>query len=534
MNNHLFRNTDNLIRFIFRRDRVRLPIWVISLASITVVVANAFTGLYGNKAERQGIAETMKNPAMTAMVGPGFGLDNYTIGAMMAHQMLLFTAITVGIMSILLVTRHTRTDEEEGRIELIRSLPTGRLANLTATLFVVSFVNIILALVTGIGLYALNIESMDLEGSLLYGAALGATGIFFTALTAVFAQIAENSRGTIGLSISILLLTYFIRAIGDVSNETLSWFSPLGWILQSKVYVDNSWWPIGLTIFVSIFLIILAFYLHVIRDLEAGFLPSRPGKKHASRLLQSPLGLSVRLGRTTFISWAIGLFILGASYGSVFGDLEAFFSDNEMIQQLLAPVEGVSLTEQFITLLMTIMAIISSIPALMVMLKPIGEERKNRTEHLLSRAVSRTKVLGSSLFLAVLTSLIMQSLTAVGLWAAAIGVMDDPISFATVYQAAIVYVPAIWIMIGVTVLLIGFLPRLTSLIWVYLFFSFIVVYLGGLLEFPDWLKGLSPYGHIPESPVEELNVITLSILFIIACVITIAGFFGYRQRDIHG
>ncbi|MDQ7862150.1 hypothetical protein RCO48_17630 [Peribacillus frigoritolerans] len=39
---------------------------------------------------------------------------------MMAHQMLLLTAMAVGIMSILLVTRHTRADEEDGRIEMIR------------------------------------------------------------------------------------------------------------------------------------------------------------------------------------------------------------------------------------------------------------------------------------------------------------------------------------------------------------------------------------------------------------------------------
>ena len=50
----------------------------------------------------------------------------------------------------------------------------------------------------GFGLYALGIESMDLEGSLLYGAALGATGIFFTAVTAIFAQLSENSEGRLG------------------------------------------------------------------------------------------------------------------------------------------------------------------------------------------------------------------------------------------------------------------------------------------------------------------------------------------------
>ena len=31
------------------------------------------------KQDRQAIAETMLNPAMTAMVGPAYGIDNYTI-----------------------------------------------------------------------------------------------------------------------------------------------------------------------------------------------------------------------------------------------------------------------------------------------------------------------------------------------------------------------------------------------------------------------------------------------------------------------
>jgi len=532
--NSFFKNSGTLMRLIVRRDRIRIPIWIVAIVSLTFIVAEAFTGLYPPGADRQGIAETMKNPAMTAMVGPGYGLDHYTIGAMMAHQMLLFTAMAIGIMNILLVTRHTRADEEDGRIEMIRSLPTGRLANVTATLTVVILVNILLAIVTGIGLYTLRIESMDLEGSLLYGAALGGSGIFFAALTAVFAQLSENARGTIGLSIGALLIFYFLRAIGDVSNKALSWSSPLGWILHTKTYVDNTWWPLILTCIVSVLLIILAFYLHALRDLEAGLLPSRPGKKHASPFLQGPFGLSLRLQRTTLISWAVGLFLLGLSYGSVFGDLEAFFQDNEMIQQMFAPIEGVSLTEQFITLLMTIIAIISTIPSLMTMLNLIREERKNRMEHLLSRAVSRTKLLGSSLVISIFTSFLMVSLSAIGLWAAGAATMDEPIKLSTIYQAAIVYLPAIWLMISVAILLIGFLPKFTILIWAYLIYSFIVVYLGGLLDFPDWLNNLSPYGHIPELPVEEFSVMKSLVFIFLVIMISIIGCYGYRRRDIYG
>ena len=213
--------TGMLSRFIVRRDRLRISIWLFSLAAFTFVVAQTFTDLYATEEERQAIAETMLNPAMTAMVGPAYGIDNYTIGAMFAHEMLLFTAIAFGLMSILLVARHTRADEEDGRIEMIRSLPTGRLSNLASTVVVVSGVNILFAILIGFGLYVMGIESMDLEGSLLYGAALGATGIFFTAVTAIFAQLSENARGTIGFAFTVLGVSYLVRAVGDVGNETL-------------------------------------------------------------------------------------------------------------------------------------------------------------------------------------------------------------------------------------------------------------------------------------------------------------------------
>lgn len=530
----LYHKTVTLAYFILRQDRIRIPVWLISLSAITMIVAVAFTDLYVTEQDRQAMAETMKNPAMTAMVGRDYGLDNYTFGAMMAHQMLLFTAITVAIMSILLVARHTRADEEDGRIEMIRSLPVGRVSQLSATIFVLFGTNVLLALVIGFGLYALRIESMDLEGSLLYGAALGATGMFFTAITALFAQLSEHSRGAIGLSFTVLGVAYLIRAVGDVSNEILSWFSPLGWVLGAEVYVNNYWWPILLTVGVALLLVILSFYLNAIRDLESGFLPSKPGKKHASFFLQSPLGLALRLQRTGFIFWAVGMFVLGASYGSVLGDLESFFEDIEMMEELLRPVEGFSLTEQFITMLMSIIALISTVPALMAMFKLIGEEKKNRTEHLLGRAVSRMSLMGSYLIISIVVSFMMLSLAAIGLWSAGIAVMDDGIAFGTLYRAAMAYLPAMWAMIGIAMFFVGMAPRLTGLTWLYLFYSFIVVYLGRLLQFPDWMGNLSPFGHIPQLPVEDMDYVKVSLLTIIAAVLMIVGFIGYKKRDIHG
>ncbi|MGO4890362.1 ABC transporter permease [Anaerobacillus sp. MEB173] len=531
MHSNLLDKTAPLAAFIFRLDRIRILLWIIGLTFFTLIVPLSFMGLYGSQQERDVMAQTMVNPAMTAMVGPG-DLANYTIGAMTAHQMLLMTAAVVGLMSILLVARHTRGDEEDGRLEMIRSLPTGRLSYLNATLVVITGTCVALTLINGLGLYALGIESMDLEGSLLYGVALGVTGLFFAGVTAIFAQLSESSRGTIGYSIAVLLIAYLVRAITDVSNESLSWISPLGWVTKAEVYSANNWWPIGLMFGASLLLFLTANYLNAIRDLDRGFLPSKPGRKYASSFLQSPIGLALRLQRTGLIAWAIGMFVLGASYGSVLGDLEAFFADNEMMMQLLQPAEGVTLTEQFIPMLMIVISLLATIPPVMAMNKLRGEEKKERIVHLLGRAVSRKKLLGSYLCIAIINGFVMISLAALGLWSAGTAVMEGGLSFAMIFGAALSYYPAMLVMISIAVFLIGVLPKFTNFIWFYVFYSFIVLYLGGLFQFSEWVGKMSPFGHVPQAPIEEFSIMTLMLLCMVAFVLFVIGFVGYNHRDI--
>lgn len=531
MNLNIFANTGKLSRFILRLDRIRAPLWIIGLMFFTLIVPPAFENLYETQQERDAITETMANPAITAMLGTG-DFDNYTTGAMTAHNMLVMTAVIVGLMAILLVTRHTRADEEDGRIEMIRSLPSGRLSYLNATLVVTSGTFIVLALLISIGLYGLGIESMELGGSFLYGAVLGGTGLVFAGVTAVFAQLTESSRVTIGWSVAILIFFYLFRAITDISNEALSWLSPLGWVIKAEVYSSNNWTPIFLMLVVSLVLFILANYLNSVRDLEQGFIASKPGRRYATRLLQSPIGLAFRLQRTGFISWAIGLYVLGASYGSIFGDLESFFEGNETYQQMLQQAEGASIVEQFIPTLMIVISLLATVPPVMAMNKLRSEEKKGRLEHLLGRAVSRTKLIGSYVILAVVNGFVMIALSALGLWSAAASVMEEGLELGMIFSAAFVFFPAMLVMISIAAFLNGFLPRLTHMVWFYFLYSFFVLYLGNLMQFPDWVGQLSPFGHVPQVPIEEATFMPLFLLSIIAVGLILISFVGFRKRDI--
>ncbi|MDY0395174.1 ABC transporter permease [Virgibacillus halophilus] len=407
MSSRLFHHTTQMTWFIGKQGPIRHFIWICSIVAVTIIVAYAYADLYPTAQERQGMAETMKNPAMTALVGVGYGFGDYTVGAMMAHQMLLFTAVATAIMNILFVTKHTRAEEEDGRMELLYALPIGRLSQLQAVVCLTVIINFVLALLLGTGLSLLRIDSMNLQGAMLYGAALGSTGLFFAGATMVLAQVSQTSRGTIGMALGILGISYLLRAVGDVGHEALSMASPLGWPQRSEVFVNDYWWPVILSLGMALVLVLLAFYLHSFRDLDRGFLPTVPGKKHGSFLLNGPFGLLLKLQRTSLLSWAVALFVLGVSYGSVLGDLHTFFAQNETMAKMFASSGGASLTDQFIAMIVAVLALIGTIPVLMTVFKLHTEEKAGRVEHLFSRAVSRQRVLLNASIIGSLTAVVM-------------------------------------------------------------------------------------------------------------------------------
>ena len=536
MYTQLFRGTGALVKLLFRQQRFKIIIWLIAIVVITLSAASAYPTMYQDEQSRQAFALTMENPAMQAMLGPGYELTSYlnSVGTLFAHEMLLFSAVAVAIMSILLLGRSTRADEEDGRTEIIRALSVGQLSYLSASIIVVVVTNLLLAIFVGFGLLTLGIEGVDLEGSMMYGAILGTTGLVFGSITALFAQMVETSRGTSSLAFAILIISYLVRAIGDVENDTMSLFSPLGWGVHAKVFMENDWWMIILPILVSLFLLGVTFYLNAIRDVGAGFIPTRKGKKHASAFLKTSFGFVVRQQQVMITSWIIGLFLLGASFGAILGDLETYFADIEFMQAFIVNESGNSMTEQFITLLMAIMSLIGTIPAVMVVLKLKGEENKNRTENFYSRAVSRTKLMSSYFLLGIIVTIIMQLAVAFGLWLVGMTVMEDALGFGTTFTSAFAYLPAMWVVVGLTVLLVGAIPRLTGFTWGYVVFCFVVLYLSGILNFPEWVNNLSVFEHIPQIPVEDFSIATTASLIILSILVTLVGYIGYNKRDITG
>jgi len=129
----------------------------------------------------------------------------------------------------------------------------------------------------------------------------------------------------------------------------------------------------------------------------------------------------------------------------------------------------------------------------------------------------------------------MQLANTIGLYLAAIAVLPDPseLPLDMLLQANLVYLPALWVMIGIATLLLGASPKAISAIWGYFGFAFLMVFIGRLPDIlPAWVGHLTPFHYIPELPMDDMNWLSMAILTTIAICLTAAGFFFYNRRDI--
>ena len=527
-----FTGTLTYIKFILKRDRLRIIIWLLVLIGMTCAVTVAFPNLYATSEDITAILNTLNNPAMVAMFGPIYGADNYHFGAILSSQMLLFSLLGIAVMCILLVTRHTRKDEELGRLEVLRSLPFGKDSTLGATFIVYSLVSLILGLSLAILLPLLNIEHVDVIGSINYGLALSVIGIYFVAITGLFAQLSQSSRGTLALSFGFLGFAYILRAYGDLSSEALSLISPLGLVLRVQAYVSNEWWPLIILLIQSIILMLIALILNHKRDLDSALLPTKAGRKQASKLLLSPFGLLFRLQRGSLFYWSIGIFVLGVSYGSILGDMEMFLESNELYRQLISNIGHTGdLVEAFTVMLIAIIAISASIPTIMSLHKLRQEEQQGRIEQIIGLSVSRFSLILSSLILAIVCSVWFTFIGTLGLWIAGDAVTESSLNFVSLLSSSFAYLPAITLFIGISTLLTAYLPKWTKVVWIYLTFAFITIYFGGILQLPQWVSKLTPLGFVPQMPVEEFNLVQTLLMTIIAFILIGLGVVRYQKRD---
>ena len=521
-------DTAALVRFIARRDRVRIAVWVAAIVGLLLLTAASVKGLYPSQGDlTEAAMATHGNAAAIAFNGPDQALD--TMGGEVAFQIGSVGLIAVGLMSVFMVGRETRAEEESGRIELIRSMAVGRRAPAGAALIVAAGMNVAVGALVTLGLIGL---ALPVAGSVVFGVSLVALGLVFAGVAIVAAQVTENTRVVYGISGAALGAAFVLRAAGDVGDGTLSWFSPIGWAQKTRPFAGERWWPFLIAAAAAAGLVAVAARLAVRRDVGAGLVPPRPGRPGAAPSLGRPVGLALRMQRGSLIGWTAGLFLIGVVYGSIANDVEDFVGSNDTMRRVIAETGGASLTDSYLSRSLLIAALISGGYAIASALRLRSEETALRAEPVLATPVSRDRWVASHLVLSLVGSAIVLAAAGLGTGLTYGIAAGDPGQVGRLLGAALAYVPAVWLLVGLTIALFGLLPRWVTVAWAALVACFVIGFLGDILGLPDWVADLSPFQRVPQLPADNLRIAPLVVLLALAAALTTTGLTAFRHRDI--
>ena len=241
-----------LIRHRMRRDRIQIPIWLASIATLVLFAGLGLQETFGSLEERTLLIRlAAANPSILFLRGTPQGTD---VDAVLIFTILAFVGVLVGLMNTFLAVRHLRAEEESGRADLVSSTPAARVFPPLATLVYGLLVNAALAItVTG----SLLIAGQAVAGSIVTGVALAAVGVVFLTVGGVASELMPSGRAANGVAVGAVLVAYLLRGIADafgtVSADGLtvqsawpSWLSPIGWAQQTHPFTGNNPAPLAL------------------------------------------------------------------------------------------------------------------------------------------------------------------------------------------------------------------------------------------------------------------------------------------------
>lgn len=530
------RGTTTLIRLALRRDRVLLPVWIAAFVGIAAGSAAATKDLYPTVPSRLQAAESINTTSsLVALYGRVY--DPSSLGAVSLIKMIAFGAALLAILSVIVMVRHTRAEEEAGRLELVGATVVGRYAPLTAASLLTAGTNLVLGGLTALGLVVVGLPA---SGAWAFGLSWAATGLSFAAVAALFCQLTDSARAATGMSCAALGGAYLFRAVGDTTatgagDSTLSWLSwcsPVGWGQQVRPFAGDRWWALVLPVLFTVLVSTIAYMLVARRDHGAGLLPHRPGPATAPATLRGPLALAWRLHRGTLLGWTAGFAVLGAVFGSIASSVGPLLGSPQA-QEMLTGLGGTrSLTDAFLAAELGITGVLASAFGVQACLRLRAEETAQRVAPLLAAPIGRTRWAASHLAVAFIGTAVL--LTAAGFaagasYAASTGESEQA---GRVVLGALVQVPAAWVITSLVVLAFGLAPRFVVLGWAALLALLLLGEFGPLFQLDRWVMDLSPFAHTPKLPGGELTAAPLLALVAVAALLVGIGLAGFRRRDV--
>lgn len=510
-----------LVPFLLRRDRILLPVWGLLTAGLLLGGAAGAQSTYLTAAARAERFQQLQELPMFLLFQSAAFDDS--LPALATQQSFAGTTLFAAIGALLLVVRHTRTEEQYGRRELLGSTAIGRNAHLAASVLTVMTGGLVIGLVGGAGLVGLGFPP---AGSLLLGMVAAVASWVGAAVGALLAQFTENARAAGVAGFVLIMLLHYVRGLGHAAGAGLEWItmlSPSGWLEDVRPYAGDRWWMLlSVAAFVAA-LLFAAFALSSRRDLGRGLLAARAGRATAAGYLRDVFGLAWRQNTASFLTWAVAIALIGLAFGGVGTAAVTEYGNSAWMIDYAAAIGIGDPGQAFFVYVVFVFVFPIAAYAILTTLRLRSDETSGNVELLLSAPLTRGRWAAATILSTLLGSAAI--LVIFGLALAATSPDVDGL-----FALAVSLIPAVWVIAGIVVLAIGFVPRAAvALAW-----SALGIGIAGEILVKAGLPDLvflatSPIAHV--NPYYATPFSWLILLGIAAGAIAL-GLAGLGRRDL--
>ncbi|WP_252443278.1 ABC transporter permease [Pseudonocardia humida] len=520
-----------LVRLIARRDRAVLGLWVLATVGLLAGAAASTASTYPSpQARADRYDQILAVP--TFLVFQSRAFDD-GVGALAAQQAFGGTTILAALGAALLVVRHTRGEEESGRRELLGSTVVGRQAPLAAILAVTLAAGVLIGV---LGSAALISSGLPATGAVALGTVACGAAWIGAGMGAVAAQLTTRpALAAIG-ALGTFVVLHYLRGLVHLGGDRLAWLGwliPNGWLEQVRPFADERWWPLALVAALTAALVAGAGALSARRDLGAALVAPRRGPATAVPALRDPLRLAWHLHRGSILAWSLGLAAIGSAMGAAGSAAVADYADLAWVADYASALRLSDPADAFFVYVVFVFVFVTAGHAVFLTLRLRTDEASGLAESLLATPTSRARWAAGHLGVALLAPVLLQTSLGVGLGVGAGAATGDLAGELTRgLGLALPLVPAVWVLVGVTVAAFGAVSRTAPVLgWLAIGIGIgaeIAVKAGVLPE--AVYRAVSPFSHV--SAYYRPTPLVYIGLVIIAGALIAAGIALLQRRDV--
>jgi ABC-2 type transport system permease protein len=155
-----------------------------------------------------------------------------------------------------------------------------------------------------------------------------------------------------------------------------------------------------------------------------------------------------------------------------------------------------------------------------------------RAEAVLATATSRSAWFGSYLVVVSLGLVVLLLVAGLATGLGAAVSVGDSGYIGELTAAHLAHAPGVLVVLGLTALLVGVLPRAIGVGWALIGYSLFVGVFGRLTDLSEGVRSLSPMEHTGQPPLEDVSWSAVALLLTVAVALAAVGLAGFRRRDL--